>query len=242
MQTVAIIILAAGKGTRMKSETAKVLHQIAGRPMIMYVVDSAVRVAGSEVIIVVGTQADQVRSLVSAEADVRFAHQEQQLGTGHAVFSALPYLSDSVEHVVILCGDAPLIKASTLTMLIETHLSERYAVTVLGARLDNPYGYGRLVENENGDLLRIVEEADASAFEKKIKMVNTGIYCVNRQLLSALLGKLSTNNAQNEMYLTDIVGLAVAENHRIGMIPCSDSTEILGVNTQEDLVNVEALI
>jgi len=239
---IAVIILAAGKGTRMKSEKAKVLHEIAGIPMIQYVVDTAAKVAGNKIVIVIGTQADKVKSAVSAHAEVRYAYQEQQLGTGHAVLCALPAVFDHADHVVILCGDVPLIKEQTLARLINDHVSRRNAITILGAYLEDPFGYGRLVQDTQGNVLRIVEEVDASADEKSIRWINTGIYCIKRELLGSLLSMIKTNNAQNEMYLTDIVGLAAAAREPIGMVSCPDSHEMIGINTIGDLERVEAIL
>lgn len=242
MRNTAIIILAAGKGTRMKSQTAKVLHEISGRPMIRFVVDTAVQIAGKDVIIVVGTQAELVKSVVSAHNEVRFVYQEKQLGTGHAVLCALPHLNEPIENAVILCGDVPLIKPDTLMMLINAHVAEGNAITVLATHMDNPFGYGRLVNDSFGNVCRIVEEADATIEEKAINQINTGIYCVRRKILGNLLLMIKTENVQNEMYLTDIVGLAVAAGERVGIVSCPDSREIIGINTQKDLEQVETIL
>ncbi|MGM0452041.1 MAG: NTP transferase domain-containing protein [Thermodesulfobacteriota bacterium] len=242
MENLAVIILAAGKGTRMNSDQAKVIHEVAGQPMILYVVDAATRIAGSEIIVVVGTQGEAVRSVVSArDSRVRFAWQENQLGTGHAVLSALPVLSDHIKQVVILCGDVPLIQADTLNAFIEAHCNSGHDITVLAAYMQNPKGYGRLI-TENGHVRRIVEESDANSDEKRICHINTGIYCVNRNLLENALSQINSDNAQNEMYLTDIVGIAAQNNTRIGMFTCSDNTEMLGINTPADLETVAAII
>ena len=242
MDNLAVIILAAGKGTRMNSDQAKVLHEVAGQPMILYVVDAAIRIAGSEVIVVVGTQGETVQSVVTARDNhIRFAWQKDQLGTGHAVLSALPVLPDHIEHVVILCGDVPLIQADTLNAFMETHCNSGHDITVLAAYMENPKGYGRLI-TENGHVRRIVEESDASSQEKRICHINTGIYCVNRNLLENALSQINPDNAQNEMYLTDIVGIAAKDNCRIGMFTCSDNTEMLGINTPEDLERVAAIL
>lgn len=243
MKNIAVIILAAGKGTRMKSSTAKVLHCIRQKPMIQFVVDTAVRLAGSDVIVVVGTQASSVMRVVSNEYPmVRFALQENQLGTGHAVLCAIPELGKNIEHVLILCGDVPFLKTTTLASLVETHVGQNNTITIVGAQLENPYGYGRLVVNGQNRVCCIVEEADATADEKRIQMINTGIYCVNRNALEAMLIRITPNNAQNEMYLTDIVGIAAESGHQIGLIECSDTSEILGINTVADLEKAESVI
>ncbi|MCF8025710.1 MAG: NTP transferase domain-containing protein [Desulfobacteraceae bacterium] len=241
-EPVAVIILAAGKGTRMKSDRAKVLHPVAGRPMILYVIDAAVRIADKDVVVVIGTQSEEVRPLVSAHADVDFVVQQHQLGTGHAAMCALPALREYVEHVVILCGDVPLITTETLNRLIHAHIRANPAVTVLGARIEDPTGYGRIKHNKEGSVERIIEEADASDEEKRINTVNTGIYCVSKEFLEAALSMVDTNNAQNEMYLTDIVGIAAEAEQKIGLVLCRDNNEMRGVNTKKDLERVEAII
>ncbi len=241
-ENVAVIILAAGKGTRMNSDKAKVLHLVAGKPMILYVIDTAVRIAGKDVVVVIGTQAEEVRAVVSAHSDVNFTLQKRQLGTGHAARCAIPSLADHVEHVVILCGDVPLIRAETLDLLIENHIGRQPAVTVLGARMENPHGYGRLKQNQDGSVEAIVEEADASDEEREINTVNTGVYCVNRKFLEYALLQLDTDNAQNEMYLTDIVRIAAASNRKIELMLCRNSNEMRGINTRDDLERVEAII
>ncbi|MFW6052903.1 MAG: sugar phosphate nucleotidyltransferase [Desulfosalsimonas sp.] len=239
---IAVIILAAGKGTRMKSQRAKVLHSVAGRPMILYVIDAAVHIAGGNVVVVIGTQAEEVRALVSDYADVEFAVQESQLGTGHAAMCAFPALAEHVDHVVVLCGDVPLITPETLDRLVQSHISSNPAITILGARIDDPSGYGRIKQKADGAVERIVEQADATDEEKKINTVNTGIYCINRKFLKTALSRIGSDNAQNEMYLTDIVGIAAESGKKIELMLCSDSREMIGINTREDLERVEAII
>ncbi len=243
MEKTAVIILAAGKGTRMKSPTAKVLHPIRSTPMIQFVLDTAVRLVGDNVVVVVGTQAELVKHVVSSSyPKVGFALQEKQLGTGHAVLCALPVLGERIEHVLILCGDVPFLKIGTLNNLVHTHVKRNHIITIVGARLENPHGYGRLVMNERKQVCRIVEEADAMEEEKRITLINTGIYCVHRQSLDTMLGQIKPDNAQKEMYLTDIVGIAAAGGLPIGMIECEDPNEILGINTILDLKRAESVI
>lgn len=243
MDTVAVVILAAGKGKRMNSKTAKVLQTINSKPMIQYVVDAAVGLAGSNVIVVLGTQADQVRAAVSANhPDIGFAMQEKQDGTGHAVLCAIPELLDNIEHVLILCGDVPFIKTSTLNNMVHAHMQQENVITVLGATLQNPTGYGRLVTNKQQQVRNIVEEADATTVEKDIQLINTGVYCVNRSLLEIMLNQIKADNSQNELYLTDIVGIAANKGYKMGMIQCSNSDEILGINTPYDLEKAVAVL
>ncbi len=240
-ESVMIIILAAGKGTRMKSDRAKVLHQIFGRPMICYVVDTAVQVAGSGVVVVIGTQAEQVRELVLKTADVRFAVQSEQKGTGHAVGCALPLLPETCRDVVILSGDVPLIRPQTVARLGRTHLESGNTVTMMGLRLETPYGYGRIILNQKGLVERVVEESDASDAEKRIQIVNSGVYCIKKDFLKRFLPRIQADNAQKEFYLTDIIGIARQNDQQIGLMICDDERELMGINTLEDLRRIEAL-
>ena len=242
LENIAAIILAAGKGTRMKSDKAKVLHMLAGRPIIGYVLETAVNVFGRNIIVVIGNQADSVRQTVAEAADVGFAHQYEQLGTGHAVQCALPELPRHIENVMVLCGDVPLITEKTLNSLVNTHLAEQNAVTLLGVNFENPAGYGRLVTDSNGSVIRIVEEADATELEKGISTVNSGIYCIHRGFLEQTIAQLKSDNAQNELYLTDLIEIAATNNASVGMILAREPSELLGINTLDDLKQLEALI
>jgi bifunctional N-acetylglucosamine-1-phosphate-uridyltransferase/glucosamine-1-phosphate-acetyltransferase GlmU-like protein len=151
----AVIILAAGLGTRMRSNKAKVLHGILGRPMVLYVAETARKIAGDEVIVVIGNQAEKVREVVSKEAPLKFAYQARQLGTGHAVLCALPYLPNQCKDVVILCGDVPLITAETILRLMESHKKNRRDITVLAVEMDDPTGYGRIITDKKGLVCRV---------------------------------------------------------------------------------------
>jgi len=237
-----VIILAAGKGTRMQSTRAKVLHPLAGRPIIAYVLDTALKIAGPNTVVVVGNQANAVRQKVAEQARVSFAYQEEQLGTGHAVQCAMPALASHIRNVLILCGDVPLITEQTLSRLLYTHLQANNAVTLLGVNLDNPKGYGRVATDAGGNVRYIVEEADATEAEKNLKIINSGIYSVRRDFLEAALAGLRPDNAQKEIYLTDIIGIAVDAAEPVGMLLAEEYSELLGINTLEDLQFVEALL
>ena len=241
-QNVAIIILAAGLGTRMKSDKAKVLHTVLDKPMITYVTEAAVAVAGKEVIVVVGHQADKVREIVLQTEEVKFSHQNKQLGTGHAVMCAMPNLSENVKNVIILCGDVPLLSWKTMRDLVDTHEKDGNDITVLTIKLDNPKGYGRSVADESGNVVKIVEEADASDEEKRIGTVNSGVYCVDREYLITTLGLINSDNAQGELYLTDIVGVIDSDDRKAGTVLCPDAEELIGVNSLEDLKNAEQIM
>ena len=232
---VAIVILAAGMGTRMKSDKAKVLHEVAGRPMIAYVVEAAQKIAEDNVVVVIGHQASTVRSTLSAYPKLLFAYQEQQLGTAHAVLCAVPHIPDHCEEVIILCGDVPLIQPETIAGLIKDHKDDDRDISLLAVELDNPFGYGRVLVNENNSLAGIIEEADASAEQKKITLINTGVYCINRDFLLEALPKIGCDNAQGELYLTDVIGIGYRENRKMGVRVSGDYQQILGVNTIQDL-------
>lgn len=239
---VAVIILAAGQGTRMQSNKAKVLHEIAGRPMILYVVDAARKIAGGNVIVVIGHQAQKVRDVISDSTQVHFVYQEKQLGTGHAVQCAVPSLPDSCDEVVILCGDVPLIRAETITGLIEDHMSAERDISLLAVELENPHGYGRILVDDKRQVVGIIEESDASAAQKQIKLINAGIYCIHKAFLLQALPMIRTNNAQNEIYLTDIMGIGHFAKKKIGIVIGTDSSEVIGVNTIQELKRVEAIL
>jgi UDP-N-acetylglucosamine diphosphorylase/glucosamine-1-phosphate N-acetyltransferase len=240
-ETIAVIILAAGLGKRMRSPKAKVLHEILGRPMLAYVIDAAQAIAGRSVIVVVGNQAEAVRRAVSGAA-VRYAYQDRQLGTGHAVLCALPQLPDDCEQVVVLCGDTPLLTAPTLNSLVQNHLAAGRDATLLAVEMEDPQGYGRVLLNDHRKVCGIIEEADASAGQRAIRLINTGIYCVTRQFLSDALPNVTPDNAQGEFYLTDIIRIGYESGRDIGVSYGAAPREILGVNTPEDLARVEALM
>lgn len=237
---IAIVILAAGLGKRMKSDRAKVLHEVCGRPMVLYVMETARKIAGNRVVVVVGHQAESVRKVVSRGYDAAFAIQDRQLGTGHAVACALDHLPPGTQEVLILYGDVPLLEPATLECFLDNHLSDARDLSILSVESEDPTGYGRLVTGPRGEVLAIVEEADADAEQKKIRLVNTGIFCVRADFLSDALGQLEADNAQGELYLTDIVGIGYRRGCKIGLFVHDDVEEVAGVNTLAELVAVES--
>ena len=234
-RSLAFIVMAAGLGKRMKSNKAKVLHEVLGKPMVHYVLETAIQFTNRNVYVIVGYQFEIVRSSIEKEFDVHYVYQEKQLGTGHAVSCALPYLESQIHQIVILCGDTPLISQSTIESLIRTHRNLKNDLTVLAVNMDKPTGYGRILIKENQRVAGIVEEADATDFQRKIKIVNTGIYCVDRAFLVDAIGSLTSHNSQQELYLTDIVEIGFRKNKAITAVISEDATEMMGVNSQEDL-------
>jgi len=241
-QQTAVIILAAGLGTRMKSSKAKVLHEVLGKPMVMYVVEVAKKIAGNNIVLVIGNQAEKVRKVVSEKADVLFAFQEEQLGTGHAVQCALPYISSQVREVVILCGDVPLLTDKTLSGLVEDHIKADRDLSLLAVEIENPKGYGRILIDENRQLSGIVEEADASVEQKGINIINTGIYCIKKDFLFDTVKQIKSDNVKGEFYLTDIVEIGYRNKSTMGVMIGDDWKETVGVNTKQDLMKVENIM
>lgn len=209
--------------------------------MIRYVVEAARGVA-NDVVVVVGHQREAVKDVLTAYSGVRFAVQEKQLGTGHAVMAALPELGSKTKDVVILCGDTPLIRPETLATLIRRHRKADRSLTLLVTRLDDPYGYGRVVTDGQGLAMRIIEESDADATARQITTVNTGTYCVRVDFLKRFLPTLGSENQQGEFYLTDVVAEAYGQAVPACIVEAKDAVEVLGVNTREDLAAAERLM
>ena len=235
MAVTAALILAAGKGTRMKSGLVKVLHELAGRPMLGWPLAAAREAGAARIVLVAGHQADQVQAVCAAESGISIALQEEQLGTGHAVSCALPQLEGLSGSVLILCGDTPLLTGATLQRLAAEHEASGAAVTVLTAQLDRPFGYGRIIRDTEGRVRRIVEQKDATPEEQAVTEINSGIYCMDSAFLRAHIGRLGSENAQNEYYLTDLVGIAVAEHAGAAAVLADDPDEIMGVNDRLQL-------
>jgi UDP-N-acetylglucosamine diphosphorylase/glucosamine-1-phosphate N-acetyltransferase len=239
---IAVIILAAGLGTRMKSNKAKVLHEIQGRPMVLYVIETARKVAGDAIIVVVGYQGEKVREAIAAKESIIFAQQEKQLGTGHAVLCALPYIPEDCEDVVILCGDVPLILPETVLELVARHRCARRDVSLLAVELEDPYGYGRILLDQDHQLSGIIEETDATVEQKRIRLINAGIYCVKKTFLLNVLPKIHSNNCQGELYLTDMISIGYKEKGSMGVMVAEDRQQILGINSRLDLEKVNAIM
>ncbi|MGV8079122.1 MAG: NTP transferase domain-containing protein [Syntrophales bacterium] len=235
------LILAAGKGTRMKSDLAKVLHALNGRPLLSYVVEVARRIGAERTVIIVGHQADQVRKSVRGD-DLSFVEQREQLGTGHAVRMAREHFRNWKGPILILCGDVPLLTPRTLEALLLEHRTSGAAVTVLTTVLDDPGNYGRVIKGDDGEVLRIVEARDAGDEEKRVREINAGIYCVGGSFLAEAVGEIRNDNAQKEYYLTDIVEIARLKGLRVRSLVAAFSPEVMGINTPEDLGEAERIV
>jgi len=241
MADIHLVVLAAGKGTRMKSALPKVLHEAAGFPLIEHVLRAADPLSPATSVVVVGHQAKRVRDALGKRLGLSFALQEPQLGTGHALMQAEPHLRGRAGTVVLLYGDVPLLRAATLRSLIDTHVSRGAAATVITARVDDPHGYGRIVR-EDGRIAAIVEEKDATPQQQAIDEINSGIYAFDLAPLFEALSSLSSANAQGEYYLTDLVKAYRDRGLPVETVSLADAREIMGVNSRKELAQVTAIL
>ncbi len=237
---IATIILAAGKGTRMKSDLAKVLHPVCGEPMVYYSIDLARKIGSTMIALVVGHQAEVIQEKMKGD-DLVYVMQKEQLGTGHAVLQAKKAFRDFKGDVLILCGDVPLLSQKTIEALIHNHRENNAVVTVLTTLLDDPSGYGRVVKDRGGRIIKIVEHKDATDEEKQIREINSGIYCVDCSFLFDAVSRIRNENAQGEYYLTDIIEIGKKENHSVMSFITHDSIEVMGINTIQELERANRL-
>ena len=242
MERIKAVILAAGKGTRMKSELPKVLHKALGKPMVNYSIEAA-KEAGAkdqDICLVVGHKAEQVKEVVGNA--VTYVTQKEQLGTGHAVKCAKEFIGDD-GLTMVLCGDTPLITGKTLRKLVENHIQEGNAITVLSAVAEDPTGYGRIIKDAEGRFVKIVEQKDATEEEQKVKEINSGMYMFNSKALSLALSELSNDNAQGEYYLTDTIEIVKEKAlGKVAAMVIEDIDEIKGVNSPEQLTEAEDIL
>ena len=237
---VRVIILAAGKGNRMNSDLPKVLHKLNGKALIDFVLDEGEILSPSETILVVGFKKEQVILHTKNRVNLKYATQVKQLGTGHAVLQTEQLFKNKKGHVLILYGDVPNIKASTLQPIVDDHVINNRDLTLITAEIDDPTGYGRIIRDNYGNLLKIVEEKDCSNDEKKIKEWNPGIYIFKTPKVFEILNNIKTNNASKEYYLTDAIGLAQQSNMQIKAIRIANSNEVIGINTAYQLQKLES--
>lgn len=233
-EPLSVIILAAGKGTRMKSAKAKVLHEVFYAPMVQHVVNAVNTLNVAMTVVVVGHQKEAVQDQLDCDT-LSFAEQTVQLGTGHAVLAAEETLNELTGTVMILCGDTPLIRPSMLSNLLKEHKEHSAHVTLVTTLLDNPTNYGRIVSDASGNIQAIVEHKDANSEELLVKEINAGIYCVDKEYLFNTLKKVGTDNSQGEVYLTDIVKMAVEDGHTVKTFIAQNPIDVLGVNSRLEL-------
>ena len=240
-QDLAVIILAAGKGTRMQSPLPKVLIPILGKPTLEYVLDIAERLHPSRTLVVLGYQADRIRKKFS-KRDFEFVLQEEQLGTGHAAYQTEKVLINFEGNVLVLCGDMPLIKAETLARLLHHHkkIAAKCTVLTLKTRVNNDFG--RIIRDDKGLISKIVEFRDASEKEKNVDEFNSGVYCFDKKLFFKALSSIGNNNVQKEYYLTDTIEYSLKSGYPVASVQTEDTEEIIGINSSDDLKRVERLL
>lgn len=234
-----VVILAAGKGTRMKSDMAKVLHDVFFAPMVHHVITSVTTLSPARTILVVGHQKEAVIESLD-HFDVHFAEQKEQLGTGHAVAISQDLVADTSDTVMILCGDTPLIRPEMLSEMYSHHRETGADLTLLTTILDNPTNYGRILTRGDGAISAIVEEKDATPEQRNIREINAGIYCVNREFLFNALADVTSDNSQGEIYLTDIVGIAVKRGKNVERFVTPHAIDVLGVNSRVELAQAHS--
>ena len=237
--TIKALILAAGQGTRMKSNTSKVLHKVLGKPLVAYPMKAAKEIGAEEVCLIVGHKAEDVQCELGDS--VKYVLQKEQLGTGHAVMQAMSFI-ESADEILILCGDTPLVTASTLKGMVDFHHENNNSLTVLSAIMKDSTGYGRIVRDANGNLVKIVEQKDANDSEKAIKEVNGGMYICNAERLKYALTKITNNNVQNEYYLTDTIEILLKEGEKVNAFATGESDDISGVNSRIQLSEVTTIM
>jgi bifunctional UDP-N-acetylglucosamine pyrophosphorylase / glucosamine-1-phosphate N-acetyltransferase len=240
-QDLAVIILAAGKGSRMQTSLAKVLIPIAEKPILEYVLDVAEKLHPTQTIVVVGHQADQVQEKFS-KRDLKFVLQEEQLGTGHAAQQAEHALCDFKGTVLVLCGDMPLIKTETLERLLLKHKEVLAKCSVLTLKSKEKHDFGRIIRDVGGAILKIVEHRDASAQEKIVDEFNSGVYCFDKNLFFKALCCIGDDNVQKEYYLTDTLEYSMKNGYPVASVQIEDTDEIFGINSSEDLKRAEKLL
>jgi bifunctional UDP-N-acetylglucosamine pyrophosphorylase / glucosamine-1-phosphate N-acetyltransferase len=239
----AVIVLAAGEGTRMKAPVPKVLHEVCGRAMLGHVIAAARELDPARLLVVVGHGAGQVVDYLAEHApEAQIVVQEQRGGTGHAVRVALEAVGVIRGIVVVIYSDTPLLRGETLAELVREHAAAGAAITALTTRVTDPTGYGRIVRDDAGGFAAIVEEADASPEERAIREINTGMYAFDGELLAGAIGRVPTDNAKGEEYLTDVAAILRADGHRVATVSCADFEEVQGVNDQAQLVHVRRVM
>lgn len=238
LRRISAIILAGGKGVRMKSDLPKVLHLLAGKPLLGYVLDTVESLNLERVAVVIGYQGEKVEDFLKGRK-VDIVWQREQLGTGHAVMQAEPLFKDFDGDVIVLCGDVPLLEAKTIINLFGTHQRKKAKATVLTVLLENPKGYGRIIREKDGSFERIVEEKDATPEQREIREINTGEICFSASSLFSALKKVRRDNLQKEFYLTDVLGILRNQKEKIEALKAENPWETLGINSIQELTRME---
>jgi bifunctional UDP-N-acetylglucosamine pyrophosphorylase/glucosamine-1-phosphate N-acetyltransferase len=242
-KNLSVAILAAGKGKRMKSEIPKVLHQISGKPMLYYVMSLAAGLKPRNIFVVVGYKGKLVSDYVKSNfPEAKIIFQEEQLGTAHAVSMLKKQKKDLGKDILILPGDCPLIKISTLKKLVESKNASGNPACIITSLVPDPAGYGRIIKDKRGNIIRIVEEADAGPEEKKISEVNSSIYCFDCRVLFENIGKIDRRNVQGEYYLTDIIEVLIKNGKNVSCMEAVDYREVIGINDKAQLDRVEKML
>ncbi|RME85046.1 MAG: bifunctional N-acetylglucosamine-1-phosphate uridyltransferase/glucosamine-1-phosphate acetyltransferase [Caldilineae bacterium] len=236
----AVVIMAAGKGTRMHSQLPKVLHPLGGQPMVLYSLELAARLSPEPPVLIVGHQAERVKQVVGDRA--RFVEQAEQLGTGHAVLQTEPLLAGNADLILVFAADLPLLSAETLRRVVALHGQHPGPISMLTARVDTPRGFGRILRGEDGSVQAIIEEAEATPEQKAINELNAGVYCFDSWWLWPALRKLVPSPNKGEYYLTDTIAMAVADGYKVMAATTEDAEEILGINTREHLAEAERVL
>ena len=238
LKNIVVVVLAAGEGTRMRSEIPKVLHKVCGKPMISWVLESVRRLKPRDIYVVVGHKSRTVKENISG-GGISFVDQKKQLGSGHALMQVEKKLAGWHGNILVLCADTPLIKTETLSTLLNFHRREDNTVTVLSVTNENPHGYGRVLRSPLGQVEKIVEEKDASPDTRRIKEINSGIYCFESPLIWSVLKKIKPENIRKEYYLTDAISILNNLGKKTGAYSISETGEVLGVNSRVDLASAE---
>jgi len=243
MRNIISVILAAGQGKRMKSSLPKVLHLVAGVPMISYSLALTKALGIKKRMVVLGHQAEEVKEIIkSIDEEVIYVYQKRQLGTAQALEEVKPYLTDFSGIILVLSADVPLLQQSTIQKIVNYHLNHPVVATLLTAKLENPAGYGRVIRNQAGEIIAIAEQSDLKKGQEEIKEINAGIYCFNSKELFKALSLVNKNNYQKEYYLTDVIKILKEQGYLVGSVSVEDCQEIIGINTREDLSQVSQIV
>ena len=237
----AVVILAAGMGKRMKSDLPKVLHKLKGRPLVRWVVEAAKELKPARIVVITGHGGQKVMESLKGE-ELSFAEQKEQLGTAHAVMQASKRLDGFEGGVMVLSGDVPMIKSRTLERLANAARDKKCAAAFLSTDLEDPSGYGRVMRGQNGEISAIIEERDATPEQKKTKEINGGVYIFDKKFLFETLPQVAAENAQKEYYLTDIVKIALDNGQKVSALKLDDPSEITGINSREELEKLETML